>query len=407
MKMSKFFSQAEEQKQSEITNQEKEYALPEKEITDKVIGYFTSGNNIARLNMVERGNLDKEKFAEEVKAYIRNRYTSDDDESTARIYKGFSSFIWGYYILDPLIDDPDISDIVIYDAGRIYIKKLGIRYKADIVFKDESDYERFVERCSLRNHVSLSMNNSVQKWTDWSNDKYILRFTAVTKLLASNRVTTMQMRKHPKQKKTFDTLIAEGMLTNEMAEIIQKKQAAGEGFLICGKNAGGKTTFINSMIETIPEQYSIFCVQEAEELFSAKERNFGGYHIIDGRGENKINYSLGDMVTAAQTMDIDVIILGEIKGAEARQFLSAAHTGAICYASTHAESVEDAYIRLCDYTRRVSDMTNEEILYMLKSLKNVIFIRKYRLIEMAECIWNPDKKCLDFKYLCKDGKAVH
>ena len=182
MKMSKFFSQAEEQKQSEITNQEKEYALPEKEITDKVIGYFTSGNNVARLNMVERGNLDKEKFAEEVKAYIRNRYTSDDDESTARIYKGFSSFIWGYYILDPLIDDPDISDIVIYDAGRIYIKKLGIRYKADIVFKDESDYERFVERCSLRNHVSLSMNNSVQKWTDWSNDKYILRFTAVTKM---------------------------------------------------------------------------------------------------------------------------------------------------------------------------------------------------------------------------------
>ena len=99
MKMSKFFSQAEEQKQSEITNSEKEYAHPEREITDKVIGYFTSGNNIAKLNMVERGNLDKEKFAEEVRAYIRNRYTSDDDESTARIYKGFSSFIWGYYII--------------------------------------------------------------------------------------------------------------------------------------------------------------------------------------------------------------------------------------------------------------------------------------------------------------------
>ena len=48
MKMSKFFSQAEEQKQSEITNSEKEYAHPEQEITDKVIGYFTSGNNIAR-----------------------------------------------------------------------------------------------------------------------------------------------------------------------------------------------------------------------------------------------------------------------------------------------------------------------------------------------------------------------
>lgn len=74
--------------------------------------------------MVERGNLDKEKFAEEVRAYIRNRYTSDDDESTARIYKGFSSFIWGYYIIDKLIADPDISDIKIYDYNRIYFKSL-------------------------------------------------------------------------------------------------------------------------------------------------------------------------------------------------------------------------------------------------------------------------------------------
>lgn len=110
-------------------------------------------------------------------------------------------------------------------------------------------------------------------------------------------------------------------------------------------------------------------------MFSASERDFGAYHIIEGRGEVNINYSLGDMVTMAQTMDADVIILGEIKGEEARQFLAAAHTGAICYASTHAESVEDAYIRLCDYTRRISDMTDEEILYMLKSLKNVIFIK--------------------------------
>ena len=51
MKMSKFFSQAEEQKQSEITNSEKEYAHPEQEITDKVIGYFTSGTGIRQMMM--------------------------------------------------------------------------------------------------------------------------------------------------------------------------------------------------------------------------------------------------------------------------------------------------------------------------------------------------------------------
>ena len=51
-------------------------------------------------------------------------------------------------------------------------------------------------------------------------------------------------------------------------------------------------------------------------------------------------------------------------------------------------------------------MTDEEILYMLKSLKNVIFIKEYKLCEMAECSWNPEKKCLDFTYLYRNGKAV-
>ncbi len=408
MKMSKFFPAAERRtsENGAETELERESIFPEQEIVDKVIEYYTSGNNVARLNMVERGNLTKEVFAQEVKEHVRKQYISND-KAVERIYQGFSSFMWGYYIIDGLIADPDISDIKIYDYNRIYIKKLGVRYKADISFRDRVDYERFIERCSLRNHISLSINNSTQKWTDWSDERYILRFTAITKLLASNRMTTIHMRKHPKHKKTMDVLIQEGLLTAEMASIIKQKQQAGEGFLICGKNGCGKTTLINASIENIPEQLSIFCVQESEELFSARERDFGAYHIIEGRGEDKIDYSLGDMVTMAQTMDADVIILGEIKGMEARQFLAAAHTGAVCYASTHAGSVEDAYIRLCDYVRRVSDMTNDEILYMLKSLKNAIFIEKYRLCEMTECSWNSDKRCLDFTYLYKDGKAVH
>lgn len=398
MKISGFFSS--EERQSETKS-----FLSDEEITDKVIEYFTTGNNVARLNMVERGELSEAKFGTEVKEYIRSVYPVDED-AVEKVYQGFRSFVWGYYIIDALIEDPDISDIKIYAADRIYIKKLGIRYKADLAFRDNADYERFVDRCCIRNHINLSYNNSTQKWTDLSNDRYILRFSAITKLLASNKVTTIHIRKHPKHKKTMDVLVKEGMLTQEMADTIKRKQEAGEGFLICGKNGCGKTTLLNAQIENLPRKLSVFCVQESTELFTESERDWGAYSIIEGHGEEKINYSLGDMVTMAQTMDADVIMLGEIKGAEARQFLAAAHTGAICYASTHAESVEDAYIRLCDYVRRVSDMTNEEILYMLKSLKNVIFIKQYRLCEMAECHWNPEKKCLDLTYLYKDGKAV-
>ena len=113
MKISSFFSS--EERQSETKS-----FLSDEEITDKVIEYFTTGNNVARLNMVERGELSEDKFGTEVKEYIRSVYPVDED-TVEKVYQGFRSFVWGYYIIDALIENPDISDIKIYAADRIYI----------------------------------------------------------------------------------------------------------------------------------------------------------------------------------------------------------------------------------------------------------------------------------------------
>ena len=350
--------------------------LTESEIVKMVVDHVTSGFNVARFNMCERGEISRETFAEEVKQYIKNTYKVTPMQ-LEHIYEQFSRFVWSYYIIDGLIADPDISDIRIIDAGHVYVKRRG-------------------ERVALKNKVNMGNNNAISIFTDKSQKDWILRFNLSTRFVLSGAAPMLHIRKHARRKKLFPRLVEEGMLPAELAVMLTEKIAAGESFLLCGAGSAGKTTLMNAMLEAIPERYSIFCVQEAEELFSMRPREFFSYHIVENRGDGKINYSLEDIARNGLLVDSDVYMIGEIKGGEAKDFLYAVHTGAICYASIHANSPKDAYFRLVDYVKRSSSHSSEEILFMLRSLKNCIFLKKYKIDTITGMEWSDEKKEMEF-----------
>ncbi len=369
--------------------------LSESDMAKQVIEHVTSGFNVARLNMCERGEISREEFACEVKEYIRCTYNVPETTVT-RIYERFSRFLWSYYIIDELINDADISDIRITDAFHVYVKKKGVRSLSRVRFDSPKDYERFIERVVLKNKINMGNNNAISVFTDRSLKDWILRFNLSTRYVLSGDVPMLHIRKHPRKKKLLGKLVSEGMLSNAAMELIRDKVAAGESFLICGAGSVGKTTLMNALIEVIPEKYSIFCVQEAEELFSMRDREFFAYHIVENRGDGKINYSLEDISKNGLLIDSDVYMVGEIKGREAKDFLYAVHTGAICYASIHANSPEDAYFRLVDYVKRGSSHSTGEILFMLRSLRNCIFLSDYRVRTIAEVKWSDAEERLKF-----------
>ena len=369
--------------------------LTESEIVKAVVDHVTSGFNVARFNMCERGEISRETFAEEVKQYIKNTYKVTPMQ-LEHIYEQFSRFVWSYYIIDGLIADPDISDIRIIDAGHVYVKRRGVRVLSGVKFDSSEDYERFIERVALKNKVNMGNNNAISIFTDKSQKDWILRFNLSTRFVLSGAAPMLHIRKHARRKKLFPRLVEEGMLPAELAVMLTEKIAAGESFLLCGAGSAGKTTLMNAMLEAIPERYSIFCVQEAEELFSMRPREFFSYHIVESRGDGKINYSLEDIARNGLLVDSDVYMIGEIKGGEAKDFLYAVHTGAICYASIHANSPKDAYFRLVDYVKRSSSHSSEEILFMLRSLKNCIFLKKYKIDTITGMEWSDEKKEMDF-----------
>ena len=92
-----------------------------------------------------------------------------------------------------------------------------------------------------------------------------------------------------------------------------------------------------------------------------------------------------------------MFVIGEIKGDEALDFLIAVHTGATGYGSIHAPSERDAFFRIADYIQRVSKYNIDEILFMLRYLKTVVFLDKYKVKSISSVSWSDTERELVFR----------
>ena len=201
----------------------------------------------------------------------------------------FDRYVFGYHILDSLIDDEEISDIKILGYNKVRIKRNGKRRASGVSFKNNEDVNRFVENVAIKNKVSLSDLNALQNFTDKNtNEKFILRISITTPFINSTDNYYMHIRKTAKQKKDLERLIQDGMLDEETANYLKEKAENSSGILFTGKGASGKTTLMNALLECIPEDKSGLVIQENEELFSNTHPDMMFQQVVEPRGESKI-----------------------------------------------------------------------------------------------------------------------
>lgn len=367
------------------------------DLIDEIIDYFTQVDPI-KLTLLERGKLDKETFMAEVNQYIKDKMKIDREKHNL-VVKGFESFIWKYDILDELNDDDEISDIKVYDWDHIRVKRLGHRETSHVKFRSPKHFRKFVEHTAIKNKVSISDQNAAQNFTDkYSCDKAILRFNISTGFINSNEKYLLSIRKILKTKYTTQQFIDMGFFTQEQADYLEERIRSGGGFLVCGKGGSGKTNLLNWMIDRIPFDASGLVCQENEELFSEVHPDLAFQHTVTNRGEGKIEYTLQDICRNGLLLDIDYFVIGEIKGAEALHLLNAVYTGAKGWATVHGASATEAMKKLVDYIKYNSDYKQEDALQMLRHLDTVVFMKDFKVAEVAEVVgWDEEKKDLIYK----------
>lgn len=352
------------------------------EIFEAMVDYFTKVEKKTLHNVI-RGISPKETLFKEAEVYLSGKGISA--EEIRDLLEKFDRYAFGYHILDPLINDEEISDIKILGYDRIRIKKKGKRMDSGISFKNNDEVNRFVENVAVKNKVSLSDLNAVQNFVDKeTNEKFILRINISTPFINSTDNYYMHIRKIAKKKKNLEELIQDGMMDEDIANYLKEKARNSSGILFTGKGASGKTTLMNALLEWIPEDNSGLVIQENEELFSNEHPDMMFQHVVEPRGESRIQYSLKDLARNGLLIDLDYFVIGEIKGEEALYFLNAAYTGHRCWASVHGISSTEAMNKLADYAKYASDYSRADLLKMFKSLKVVVYLEGYRVQEISE-----------------------
>ena len=348
------------------------------------------------LMQMKKGMMSKEEFLKEAEEYIAARYCGQEDRK--ELLELFERYIFGYSRLSPLIDDITISDIRVVSFGNVRIKREGMRMDAGISFRTSKEYRQFIDYVATRNQVNISNLNAIQRFTDTeSHPEFILRFTLSMPLVNTCNEPYLCIRKVPKKFPLMKELIDKKMLDLDTAQLLIRRFRQGST-LICGGNSSGKTTLLNALKETLPDDVAVLVTQQADELTTRFHPDMMFLHSLPGTGESQISYDLKHISIAGLTMDVDFFIIGEVKGGEALYLLNAAYTGQICAATIHAPSADRAPDKLADYAMYDSRYSKDELMKMLECFQTLIFMERYRVKEIFTCKgWNEDKKNLTYE----------
>ena len=349
------------------------------------------------LMQLKKGKLDRKAFLQEAEHHIASYYDVSPQEKQ-ELLKDFEQYIFGYSRLSPLIDDSSISDIRVVGYDNVRIKREGKRMDAGIAFGSEREYRQFIDYIATKNQVNISNLNAIQRFTDTeSHPDFILRFTLSMPLVNTYNEPYLCIRKVPKNFPQMKELIQKNMLSQEIAELLIHRFRQGST-LICGGNSSGKTTLLNALKETLPDDMAILVTQQADELTTKYHPDMMFLHSLPGSAESSVSYDLKHISIAGLTMDVDFFIIGEVKGDEALYLLNAAYTGQLCAATIHAPSADKAPDKLVDYAMYGSRYARDELMKMMDCFQTLVFMEHYRVKEIFACKgWSRERRELEYE----------
>ena len=247
----------------------------------------------------------------------------------------------GFGPLEVLIADPDVSDIMINGAKRVFIEKSGKILLTDVTFTSEKHLLNVVQKIVslVGRRVDESSPMVDARMPDGS------RFNAIIPPLALDG-TLVSIRKFKRQKISLRQYLNFGSMTMEMAKFLEICGAIRLNIIISGGTGSGKTTLLNAISGNIATSERVITVEDAAELQLQQP------HVLrmetrppNMEGVGEINQR--QLVRNALRMRPDRIIIGEIRGDEVIDVLSAMNTGHDgSMATIHANTPKDALSRI-------------------------------------------------------------
>lgn len=342
-------------------------------------------NNARLVNDVESGLIPHGVLEQEIIKYLdKNKITMENNDTRYELIKRVKDYIFGYGPLQDLINRNDISDIRVVSKDYTWAKIKGRRYLTDIKFSSNKSLLTYCYYLCFKNGSSISEMDPVKFIGDYdSNSDFILRLN-VNINPVNRKSPSIHIRKIPKDKLLLEDLMKENMFNEDIYEYLKEAAKTGLNILWCGRGGSGKTYLMNACMEEILVDKAVLVMQEIEELHS-KRPNIEFQASKAKSGESDVEYTLRDLTINGLRKDLDYMIIGEIKGAEAMDLFNASFTGHTAWTSIHSDSSTEALDKAVHYMKYSgTDLKRQELLKMLSKMDVVIFMKNFKCFEITE-----------------------
>ena len=240
-----------------------------------------------------------------------------------------------FTLLAPLLEDGEITEIMIDGTERITVEKRGKIEDTGLRFKSDDEVKAVIRE-------SLKMAG-----TDLEADKtvYDVRLSDNSRMMAILSPTsihghTVIFRKWMRRQITWEELLEYNSLSPEALDLIKSALQAHASILVAGGTASGKTTIANRIAELIPPEERVVAVEKTHELQFNHPRGV----FLEAGGT--IPVPMNDLLTAGSKLRPDWLVIGELRGAEALRALQLMGNGHCAISTMHATSAENALTRL-------------------------------------------------------------
>jgi len=223
--------------------------------------------------------------------------------------------------LEPLLADPEVTDIMVNGKDQVYVERKGKLTLTDVTFRDDQQLLNIATRIvtAVGRRVDETQPICDARLADGSRVNVIIPPLAIDG-------ASISIRKFSQQKITLDKMVETQNISPEMCQVLKIAGRCRLNILISGGTGSGKTTMLNAVSQMIDEGERVVTIEDAAELQLQQP------HVVrletrpanlEGQGE----ITMRDLVKNALRMRPDRIILGEIRGGEAIDMLQAMNTG--------------------------------------------------------------------------------
>ncbi len=260
--------------------------------------------------VAKRLNLTRNVKDDEIHQAIADIVTEESQQhymslaEKREVMEGVFNSMRGLDVLQPLVDDPSITEIMINGPHHVFVEQSGRLYRKNVSFETNEKLE----------NVILNIVSKVNRTVNEANpivDARLLNGSRVNVVLPPIALDgpTVTIRKFPEDPMTVQKLIAYGSITPEVAELLERMVKAKYNIFISGGTGSGKTTFLNALSNFIPKDERVITIEDSAELQIKGVDNLVRMETRNANMEGKGEVTIRDLIRSSLRMRPERIIL--------------------------------------------------------------------------------------------------